>query len=493
MGKRQVTILLVILAVVAGISVAVNKLRSTGLEASSIKGAGEKVLPDFPINQVATVSLKTGKDSLTLNRKEEDGAWLVAERDDYPADFGKLGVLLREMWKLKIAQTVEAGPSQFGRLELLEPGDEGKPNTGTLMEFKDGEGNSVASLLIGKQYERQSDTPSPMGGGFSSIPAGRYLRPSNGNEVWLVSETLAASVETDPAQWIQKDFFKVENLRAIEKKSGSKDDDWKIERKTEDGDWKLLFLRSGEALDDARIASLKSAFSTPRFDDVVAGTKSVGEGATEFVLDTFDGFTYKVTVGKELDDRKYHLTVSVSAQLPAERKAEDGEPEEDKKKKDEEFQARQEELKEKLEKEEKLGDRVFLVPNYVVSPLLKARSEITKVDAPEPAGEAGETGEAKIPGGVPLIPAPDVPKGGAGASTGGTGQIMPAPNSGTPRATAVTEPIEIDLSRKPGPEDGKKAEPKDGTKPAPKTEKEAPAKREEKPPSPEEEKKKGGE
>jgi hypothetical protein len=175
-------------------------------------------------------------------------------------------------------------------------------------------------------------------------------------------------------------------------------------------------------------------------------------------------------VGEELEDRKHHLTVSVDARFPKEREKEEGESEEDAKKKDEEFEKAQEQLKEKLEGEKKLANRVYLVPNWTVSPLLTVRSEIVQGAEGEKAA-TDQSGVSVVPS--PLMPTPAKPAAAAPAKKPAT----TGPKK--PRATAVTEPVGIDLTgdepkiirpepkSKPGvekPASGKAEAPKKGEK-----------------------------
>ncbi len=432
MGKKQLTTLIIVLAVVALAAYAIKASRNKDLRAST-EGIGEKLLPDFPINSVAEVSIMGGEESLRLAREEGD-VWVVAERDQYPANFAKLRDVLREIWELKIVQVQEVGPSQYGRLQLLAPGGEEQDpeKVGTAVRFKNAEGTEVASLILGKEYIQKSDTPSPFGGD-GGIPAGRWVKSSANDKVVLVSETLE-SLSVKPPDWLNTEFFAVSNIKTIERISADKSEDWKLEKKKEDVDeWTLLLLRPDERLDPAKISSHKNALSSPRFDDVVAGSKKLEGEAARFIIETFEGFRYDVAVSEELEERKYHLTVSVDGKFPKKRKAEEGESEEDKKKKDEEFETERKRLVEKLKKEKALAGRVYVVPNWTVSPLLTKRSEIVQ----QPGSAAGEAGATK------------------------TGQ------SGAPaaKATAVTEPVGIDLSG-----DKPKIMPPEKSKPAPKPE-----------------------
>src|SRR6185437_5299725 len=88
---------------------------------SSWKGGGvdvgKKLLGDnFPINDVASISVQHGTNKLDLARK--DDLWRVRERADYPANFSQISELLKKLRDLKIVQVEDIGPSQLARMDL---------------------------------------------------------------------------------------------------------------------------------------------------------------------------------------------------------------------------------------------------------------------------------------------------------------------------------------------------------------------------------------
>ena len=105
----------------------------------------------LPINDVDQINITKGSDTLTLARENE--LWVVKNRLNYPADFQQISGLVRTLSELKPLRTVEAGPSQFGRLNLLSPSDE--ETSGTLLELQGTNGSAIASMLLGKIYIRQ--------------------------------------------------------------------------------------------------------------------------------------------------------------------------------------------------------------------------------------------------------------------------------------------------------------------------------------------------
>src|SRR5205823_805435 len=112
---------------------------------------------------------------------------------------------LRKLWDLKTVQEVKAGPSQFARLELIEPGRE--KGAGTMLNLKDKDGKQLAALLLGKKFMKKSDGQF---GGMGEFPAGRYVTAPGGAKVSLVSDSLD-DANPKPEAWLRRDFIKIEN------------------------------------------------------------------------------------------------------------------------------------------------------------------------------------------------------------------------------------------------------------------------------------------
>lgn len=380
MNSKQFKLLIGAFFVICGLGVfLVTRDRSSWQEAGAELGG--KVFANFPLNDIAAITVRGG--SNTLNLVKGETIWTVAERGNYPANYGNISDLLRKVWELKVLRPIKVGPSQLGTLELVEPG-KGK-DAGTLLTFKDKDGKEVATLLLGKQHMRESGQQSQFGGG--SYPDGRYLMPDGkADAVALVEETFS-SVETDAKSWLQRDFFKVEKPRSI---AVTTTNSWKVTREKEGADWQLVDAKEGEKLDSAKTSSFNYALSSPSFDDVLIDPKPEDVGLAtpqRVVLETFDGFTYTIDAGRKEGDDNYYLKVTVTAELPPERKPAEDEKPEDKERLDKEFADAQAKLKEKLATEQAYGKWVYQVSNWTLNSVLKDRSELLKVEEPPAAAE----------------------------------------------------------------------------------------------------------
>src|SRR5438034_896653 len=157
MNRKQLGILIVLGAVIGALSLYVSRRNAASYQSSGEGGAGRKLLPDFPINDVARIGIKQGTNELNLVRQDDN--WTVRER---------------------------------------------------------------------------------------------YLLVMNGpKDVAVVSDALS-EVDTKPDRWLNKDFFKVEKLKAITVTHTNATNSWKLTRETENGTLALADAKPSEQLDTGK-------------------------------------------------------------------------------------------------------------------------------------------------------------------------------------------------------------------------------------------------
>jgi len=420
MNAKQILILVGILVLCGGGALIVNSRRSDSVE-DSPKSLGKRIFPDFPLNDINRIVIRGSKESLTLSKA--DGKWKVDERAGYPADFTKIKNFLTGLWGVEIADVRTVGASKLGVLELKEPVAGGDADgTGTVIELEKEGGVSAGKCILGKTFSTGEQQPSPFGFSIGNNDA-RYVKtPDSGSDVWLVSEAFSQAVPT-AGQWLDKTFFNVEKLAAIEYKGSEEGAAWKFTRTEENGDLVLDGIAAGEGLDTGAVSPIKNAFSSLSFKDVSPGAKPEETGlgkADQFLIKTFDGFDYHISLGKAGGEGDVYLTMKVKGTFPTEftpsGKSDDteieGETEEDKKKRMQEelelekknFEAEIERRQKKLEKEKTLENKVFVLDNWTVESLIKTRADF--IEKPEPEGSATVPGKAPFSATTPPIEIP---------------------------------------------------------------------------------------
>ncbi|MCB1126738.1 MAG: DUF4340 domain-containing protein, partial [Verrucomicrobiae bacterium] len=332
MNRKQLTLILAAVVVLGGLGLWVRHSQVAGYRPAAGR-MGQKVLGDFDVNETVAVRIVNGTNELDLAK--QDGKWTVAERDAYPANFGTISEFIRNLGDLKTAQAVEAGESQLGRLELKAPDSD--TGGGMLVELKQADGSTLASLLLGKKHLKKPASPSPMGGD-EGWPDGRYVMvPGKLDTLSLVSETFA-NIEPKPDQWLNKDFFKVQKSKRVSVTWPEATNSWTLARETETGTMTLENPLPGETLDTSKAGSVASALGYPSFNDVSKNNPQVEALFTNAVsvkIETFEGFNYDLKAAKSDSGDDYYLTVTVSAAYPRERT-----PGADEKPEDNQFYAR---------------------------------------------------------------------------------------------------------------------------------------------------------
>ncbi|MFT4688126.1 MAG: DUF4340 domain-containing protein [Verrucomicrobiia bacterium] len=397
MNSKQFVKILIFVLVIGGVGLLVKKSRQGDWKEVS-GGAGDKVLGEFDINEVSGLTIRNSAGE--LNVIKQDGRWVVKQRGGYAAKFSSVFDFMRKVDELTVVQKEQIGETQFGRMEVNEPGADS--GAGTLVDLQDAEGKSLKKLILGKEQMKKGDASSPFGAG--EVAVGRWvLNPDDKENILLTSETFSdAGIEAK--DWVSKDFFGIAKLKAIDVVSSSNEFSWKVVREKEGGDWQLQGLKKDEATEASKLSSIGNPLGSPSFQDVVVDQKDEETGLdkpTKVTLTTFDGFQYDVKVGKQTSDNDYYFQVSASAKIEKTRTPGKDEKEEDKAKLDTDFAAAATKLEEKLAKEQVFNKWTYLVSKWTVDSFFKPRAEFIAEEKEEKIDDAA----VSIPGfPTPLLP-----------------------------------------------------------------------------------------
>ena len=404
--KSKQILLLIVLVVAVGIGGLVMNRKQAESWAGGT-AAADKLLARLPVGEtLAQIKIEKGTNTLTLEKKNE--AWTLKERGGYPANFTEISSAIMKLRELKSVQTEKIGASQLGRLELLPPG--AGANTATRVEFRDAGGKALETLLLGKTQMGEDKQAAQFGGGeMGGFPKGRWLMVGEAKDtVSLVSDPLS-NLTPNPGEWLNKDFFKVEKIKSISVTHAAATNSWTLSRTNEGaGDWLLADAKPGEALDPGKTSGFTSVLSSPSFNDVVADPKPEALGldkATIIAIETFDGFHYTLKAGEKKEDNQ-PLTLSVSADLPKERKAGTDEKPEDKTRLDKEFAAQTKTLADKLATEKGFEKWTYLVSGWTLESLLKNRNELLPEKKSDATSTNATPGELTAPEALPTEPGP---------------------------------------------------------------------------------------
>jgi hypothetical protein len=333
LSARVAAILVVLLAVLGGAAL-LFKREESATRPDNATALGKRVLPDLKVADVATVRIVEPKSTLTLQRK--DDGWVIAERDGFPADLGKVRDFLIKALELKIGQSEPIGEKDRARLNL--------DASGTQVEFLAADGKPLAKLTIGKKYfkrEVENADKAPADGRF-------VARPDAPDTVYIVSDPLAQA-STRTADWIDRSSFKVEKVKTLEVRT-PQGASWRIERSGDNAEWKLAGAKPGEKLEITRANAASYSLSLLELEDVAAkDVEDTGLDKPTLVnATTLDGASYAIKVGR-LVGEDYFVT----------------------------FTSTRDDAREKL-----LSKYVLLIPKSKLEDTLKPRSELLEKKQP---------------------------------------------------------------------------------------------------------------
>jgi Domain of unknown function (DUF4340) len=186
MTSRRLLILalVAIVAIGAGVWLA-GRQGSTG----SSTGSGA-LYPELKeqLNSVSAVNIYKAGDARVVELKKQGESWTVSERDNYPADDGKVRKLLVEIADAKVYEQKTSNPAEYPKLGVEDT--TGKGATSLRIELA-GTAKPV-NLIVGKQ-----------GVGARS----NYVRRAGEPQSWLVNATIDTS--STPEAWLRKDIIDV--------------------------------------------------------------------------------------------------------------------------------------------------------------------------------------------------------------------------------------------------------------------------------------------
>ncbi len=409
MKPKQIVTLIGIL-VVCVLVAAILRSKKSATYTEPAKNVGERLFPDFPVNDITSASVIDEGEAVTIEKKE--GSWTVTDRDGYPADFEKVSEFLQEVWGIEIVEAQKVSKAGITRLKLDPPvADAAKPededSTGTQLLFGKSEAGDAAKFVIGESV--MSGTT--VGSGTSNA-GGIFLKPeASGSDVYKVA-TSFAGFQPRPADWLDKSWVKTSKILRLKVTAPDEADSFELIREDSTGKFEFANPRENEMLDEAKTGPLKNSFANTAFKDILVGDEaqpSIVEGGPVFEIETADGFNYTIKIGAKIEeDNVYPVSIEVSAEIDTEYAAEpevedtpveeasEEMSDEDKAAKEKEiaekkaakeaaavakkeaFEANVKSLQEKLAKEKEYQGHIYLVSSWSLDSLLKKRSDLLK-------------------------------------------------------------------------------------------------------------------
>lgn len=150
--------------------------------------AGEIFLPELQrrANDAREVVLTRNSGTATL--KQQGDRWIFVEKGNYPANGEQVRRVLVELAELRPVESKTRKPDLYPRLQVEDP--TAKDGRSTLMTVKDGQGGTIADVVIGR---RRIDR---LGGGRDSL----YVRRKDSDRAGS-PPAMSTSPASSSASW----------------------------------------------------------------------------------------------------------------------------------------------------------------------------------------------------------------------------------------------------------------------------------------------------
>jgi hypothetical protein len=190
MSNKKLAVLGIIAAFMVLWAVVQNRISNRPTVASKGKSYLVQGLEPADVNEIVLLS---GAKKVTLI-KLEDGSFVVAEKDNYPAEISKINEMLKSCMEIKTSQYVTDNPSNFDNLEVTEQ------KAAAVVKFQRSESSVLTGIIVGKAR--------PTG-------EGSYVRLVTDNKVYIADSV--PSISSDALNYIDQQLFSVKraNLESV--------------------------------------------------------------------------------------------------------------------------------------------------------------------------------------------------------------------------------------------------------------------------------------
>jgi hypothetical protein len=272
-----VTIAAVIVAIVLSLGGGGNSSSDPRINQPVMTGLTQR------LGEVARLTVIRGDGKTTLWRR--NGVWVVEEKNDYPADAGKVKTTLFGLAALRYAEPKTSKPDLYSRLDVENPDKKG--SDAQLLTLSDASGKLMSEMIFGK---RRYDI---FGGGNDGI----YVRKPGEAQSWLANGSL--TLPTSTLDWVDRSITMIKGDDIASARFIAPDNSVVAISRAKPGAPLQLVggvpkgkkLKSSDALDD-----LARGLDYFTLDDVEPATAMPfpDKGVSEAIYTTHDGLTVTV-------------------------------------------------------------------------------------------------------------------------------------------------------------------------------------------------------
>lgn len=246
------------------------------------------------LDRVSEITVSTNNEVATLIRTAEE-QWQLKEKHNYPVALDKVHKLLIGVAELVTLEAKTNNPKLYSKLGLEEITAEASQSK--LLTFKNAEGKTLASLIIGNDKVAKTDST------LREI----YVRRAEDKQAWLVIGQLA--VEKAAANWLNAKIVDVDSARVSKINITHPDGEELAIFKTtpRDEEFQLAYLPEKAKVKLPHVLkNIATTLSNLELDDVTTANEITfaDDASTRAVFTTFDGL--EITMVTTNKDNKHY-------------------------------------------------------------------------------------------------------------------------------------------------------------------------------------------
>jgi hypothetical protein len=242
MSNRKLAILGIIAALMAGLTV-LQSWVSQNVNTADFSSSA--FIEGLHIKAVAgiTITSEKGEKTTTLDRK--DGVFVVADKDNYPADVAAVNALFNGCLDIRTREKTTDNLNNHADLEVT-------PETArSVVSFLDTDGGQIVALVLSPSNEK--------GEAFARLLS----------ETGVYSVQYSPQINTDPMDFMDAQLLQVsrDQLSSVAVRTG--EDSYILTVSDDGADIKLQSMPAGKQYKETVYKSVFGALSSLRFDDVI--------------------------------------------------------------------------------------------------------------------------------------------------------------------------------------------------------------------------------
>ena len=241
------------------------------------------LFPNFDKEQVVKIEITADGETTTLSK--QDGNWVVASMDNYPADSEGVADLLSKVTEFKNTQLVSNNPEKQSEFEVNSTGVEAK--------LMDANNEVLAHLFVGKVTS-----------GFLSS----YVRPADSNDVYVAQGYLQSVFDKGTRTWKDRTIFSFNKGIVTQLNIISPEETVELHLDG-NGAWQM-FKPEAAAAKTTEVDTLLTTFSELDTDDFAEAKDELADYGLDTPQSTIsavlnDGTTATLHIGKEEEGKLY--------------------------------------------------------------------------------------------------------------------------------------------------------------------------------------------